>query len=168
MALREGRSTYCQLDTYEEILWKFKPKYNYYHSRKCIWKCLTCRVQCVNTLRLRRNGQHLANIIFKRIFFSENVWIGIKISLKFVPKGPINNILALVQIMAWRCPVTSHCMNQWWLVYQRIYVTRPQRVNKPHSNLVSNVQQCWLEVSYTEHLQKCQGKISHCQKAQGK
>ena len=26
------------------------------------------------------------------------------ISLKFVPKGSINNILALVQIMAWRRP----------------------------------------------------------------
>ena len=30
------------------------------------------------------------------------IWISIKISLKFVPKGTINNILALVQIMAWR------------------------------------------------------------------
>ena len=30
------------------------------------------------------------------------VWIPIKISLKFVPEGPINNISALVQIMAWR------------------------------------------------------------------
>ena len=28
----------------------------------------------------------------------------IKISLEFVLKGPINNIPALVQIMAWRCP----------------------------------------------------------------
>ena len=33
---------------------------------------------------------------------NENVSISIKISLKFVPKGPINNIPALVQIMAWR------------------------------------------------------------------
>ena len=36
--------------------------------------------------------------------FPENVWILIKISLKFIPKGPINNILALVQIMVWRRP----------------------------------------------------------------
>ena len=42
--------------------------------------------------------------IFKRIFLNENVWILIKISLKFVPKGLINNIPALVQIMAWRRP----------------------------------------------------------------
>ena len=33
---------------------------------------------------------------------NENVRISIKISLKFVPKGPINNIPALAQIMAWR------------------------------------------------------------------
>ena len=37
---------------------------------------------------------------FKCIFLNENIWISIKISLKFVPKGPINNIPALVQIMA--------------------------------------------------------------------
>ena len=42
--------------------------------------------------------------IFKCIFLNANVWISIKISLKFVPKGPINNIPALVQIMAWRHP----------------------------------------------------------------
>ena len=38
------------------------------------------------------------------IFLNENVWISIKMSLKFVPTGPINNIPALVQIMAWRRP----------------------------------------------------------------
>ena len=34
--------------------------------------------------------------IFKCTFLNENVWIPIKISLKFVPKGQINNISALV------------------------------------------------------------------------
>ena len=38
------------------------------------------------------------------IFLNENVSILIKISLKFVPRGPISNILVLVQIMAWRQP----------------------------------------------------------------
>ena len=42
--------------------------------------------------------------IFKCIFLNENVWITIEISLKFVPKDPINNIPALVQIMAWHQP----------------------------------------------------------------
>ena len=40
--------------------------------------------------------------IFKYIFLDENIWILIKISLKCVAKGPINNIPALVQIMACR------------------------------------------------------------------
>ena len=56
----------------------------------------------INTLRPGWNEPQFADDIFKRIFFNENVWISIKISLKFVPKGPINNIPALVQIMAWR------------------------------------------------------------------
>ena len=47
-----------------------------------------------NALSPRRNGQHFANDIFRRILFNENVWISIKISLKFVPVVPINNIPA--------------------------------------------------------------------------
>ena len=38
----------------------------------------------------------------KRIFVNENVRIAIKISLKFVPEGPINKNPALVQMRAWR------------------------------------------------------------------
>ena len=50
------------------------------------------------------NGCHFADDIFKCILLNENVWIPTKISLKFVSKGPINNIPAIVQIMAWRRP----------------------------------------------------------------
>ena len=60
--------------------------------------------QWVNTMRVRQNGCYLTNNIFKWIFFNENVCILIKISLKFVPRGPINNIPSLVQIMAWHRP----------------------------------------------------------------
>ena len=85
-----------------------------------------------NSLRPRRNEQHFADDIFKRIFFNENVWISIKISLKFVPKGPINNIPALVQIMAWRRsgdkPLSEPMMVS---LPTHICVTRPQWVN-PH------------------------------------
>ena len=55
-------------------------------------------------MRPRQNGRHFADDIFKRIFLNENIWIPIKMSPKFGPKGPINNIPALVQIMAWRRP----------------------------------------------------------------
>ena len=57
-----------------------------------------------NTLRSRRNRHHFADDIFKCIFLNENVSISIKISLKFIPNNPINNIPALGQIMAWRWP----------------------------------------------------------------
>ena len=56
----------------------------------------------LNTLRPRQNGRRFADDIFKRIFLNENVCIAIKFALKFVPKGPINSIATLVQIMAWR------------------------------------------------------------------
>ena len=55
----------------------------------------------INTLRPRQNGWHFADI-FKCIFLNEKGCILIKISVIFVPMGPINNIAALVQIMAWR------------------------------------------------------------------
>ena len=57
-----------------------------------------------STLRPRQNGRHLPDDIFKYISWNENAWIPIKISLKFVPKGPTNNIPVLVQIMVWRRP----------------------------------------------------------------
>ena len=56
----------------------------------------------INILRPKQNGRNFADNIFKCIFLNENVWIPVKISLKYVPNGPINNIPTLVQIMAWR------------------------------------------------------------------
>ena len=49
----------------------------------------------------RQDGRHFPDEIFRCIFFNENVWISIKIWQKFVLKA------------------TSHCLNQWWLVYWR-------------------------------------------------
>ena len=87
----------------------------------------------VNTLRPRQNGRHFPDDIFKCIFLNENIWISIKISLKFVPKGPINNNPALVQIMAWRRlggkPLSEPMMVSF---LTHICVTRPQWVNKPY------------------------------------
>ena len=58
----------------------------------------------INTLRPRQNGRHFPDDIFKCIFLNENVSISNIISLKFISKGPINNIPALIQIMARRRP----------------------------------------------------------------
>ena len=82
-----------------------------------------------NTLRQRRNW-HFADDNFKRIFFNENVRISINNSLKFVPKGPINNIPALVQIMAWRRPGDKPLSEPMVVsLLTHICVTRPQWVN---------------------------------------
>ena len=58
----------------------------------------------LNTLRPIQNGCHFADDRFKCIFLNGNIWISITISVKFVPKGPINNIPALFRIMAWCRP----------------------------------------------------------------
>ena len=58
----------------------------------------------INTLRPTQNGRHFADDIFICIFVNENGWVSINISPNFIPKGEINNMSALVQIMAWRRP----------------------------------------------------------------
>ena len=77
----------------------------------------------INTLSPRENGDHFADDIFKCIFMNENVWISIKISLKFVHKGPINNNPALVQIMACRRvgdkPLSEPMLTQFTDAYMR-------------------------------------------------
>ena len=94
----------------------------------------------LNTLRPRQNGRHYADDIFKCIFLNENVSIVIKISLKFVPKDPINNIPALVQIMAWRRagnkPLSEPIMVS---LSTHICVTRPQ----------------WVKLLYWDEMRQC-------------
>ena len=88
------------------------------------------RPQWVNTLRQRQNGRHFTDAIFKCIFLNENVWIPTKISLEFVPQGPINNIPALVQIMTWRRPGNKPLSGPMMVrLPTHICVTRPQWVN---------------------------------------
>ena len=91
---------------------------------------LVLLVMAVNTLRPRQNGCRFPNNIFKQIFMNKNIWISIKFSLKFVPKGPINNIPALVQIMALRRPGGKPLSEPMMVILlMHICVTRPQWVN---------------------------------------
>ena len=87
------------------------------------------RPQWVNSSSPRQNGRHFTDDIFKCIFLNENVWISIKISLKFVPKGPINNIPALVQIIARHRPGDKPLSVPMMVsLPKHIYVTWPQWV----------------------------------------
>ena len=54
----------------------------------------------VNTLRPGQNGRRFADDTLECIFLDENIRNSIKIAFKFVPDGPINNILTLVQKMS--------------------------------------------------------------------
>ena len=84
----------------------------------------------LNTLRPRQNGRHFPDDISKCIFLNENTWISIKISLKFVPKGPIDKIPALGQIMAWRRSGDKPLFEPMMVSLQtHICVTRPRWVN---------------------------------------
>ena len=75
----------------------------------------------VNSSPPGHNGRHFADDVLKRIFFNENCCILIQISLKCVCRVPINNNLALVQIMAWRQQATSHNLTNADPVHWRIY-----------------------------------------------
>ena len=70
-------------------------------KRKHCFSFVMCN-STVNTLRPRQNGNYFPSDILKCISFNENICISFKISLEFVPRGPINNIRSLVQLMAWR------------------------------------------------------------------
>ena len=62
----------------------------------------------------------------------ENARISLKISLTFVPKVRINNILALVQIMDWHRPSDKPLSEPMLVSFlTHICVTRPQWVNSP-------------------------------------
>ena len=92
----------------------------------------------INTLRPRQNGRHFPDDSFKWIFLNENVWISIEVSLKFAPKGPINNIPALVQIMAWRRPGDKPLSEPMMVsLLTHICVTRPHWVKTGMEYVVS-------------------------------
>ena len=116
------------------------------HNLRHLWTTSTCPrhigynlisspegITVVNTLRPRQNGRHFPDDNLKRIFLNENVWFSMTISLKFVPRGPINNIPALVQIMAWRRPGDKPLSGPMMVrLPTHICVTRPPWVNAFH------------------------------------
>ena len=83
-----------------------------------------------NTLRPSHNCRHFADDIFKCIFLNENVGVLLKISLKFVPKVWIDNIPALVQMMAWHRPGDKPLSEPMLVsLLTHICITRPQWFN---------------------------------------
>ena len=79
-----------------------------------------------NTVRPRPNGDHFPDDIFRCIFVNENenVYISIKISLKFVPKHLINNNQAFVQILVSEPLVVRLSTDIWITRHQRVKLFR--------------------------------------------
>ena len=104
------------------------------HSSCSSFLIISMKNALLTHLRPRENRHHVADNIFKCIFLNEIVWISLWISLKFVPKVQINNIPALVQIMAWPGdkPLSEPMMVS---LLTHICVTRPQWVMIPDSSL---------------------------------
>ena len=72
----------------------------------------------LNTLRPRQYGRRFADDTFKRIVLNENIRISIKISLKFVPKDPINNNPAFGNVV---CKMTTTLFNLHCVKYFKIF-----------------------------------------------
>ena len=89
-----------------------------------LWNCFQMNgTQDLNSSPPEQNGCHFAGNIFKYIFVNEKFCILINISLKFVPKGQVNNIPPLVQIMAWHRigdkPLSEPMLTQFTDAYMR-------------------------------------------------
>ena len=67
-------------------------------------------------LPLDKMAAILADDIFNCIFLNENDKILIKISLKYVPRSPIDNKPALVQVMAWR-QIGDKPLSEPWCIH---------------------------------------------------
>ena len=104
------------------------------------YEAIICRIRLCNP---NRTINH---------FLNENVWILNKISLNFVPKCLINNISALIQIMAWcqpgDCPFSEPMMFRF---LTQICVTRPRWVKAPENPPQPFAYYIFITVMSNEH-----------------
>ena len=113
---------------YQMYYWICHAPFSIYSSPEFISYQNGILLGCRNTLRPRQNGPQFADDNFKYIFV--NIWISIKISPMFVPDVRINNIPAVIQIMAWRRPGDKPLSEPMMVsLLTHIYVTRHQWVN---------------------------------------
>ena len=94
-----GRNIWQELQQQSNTAVWWPGNFSWPHSPACTGSMQWyARDQTLKTLRPGQNGRRFADNVFKCIFLSENVWILIRISLKFVPNGQMNNIPTLVRL----------------------------------------------------------------------
>ena len=106
-----------------------------------------------STLSPKQNGCNFADDIFNCIFLNGNIWFALKIPLKFILKGPNNNITTLVQIMVW-CRPGDKPLSEPMMVSLLMHkcITLPQ----------------WVNAAYTSHhywIQLTDNFINYCPNA---
>ena len=128
------------------VLW-YSPESNFtvtahaavLHLKIILFKIIATRMSLTHWVRDKMAA------IFQTTFSNAFCWMKmyefrLKISLKFVPQGPINNIPALVQIMAWRRPGDKPLSGPMMVkLPTHICVTRPQWVKVIASNAAATL-----------------------------
>ena len=113
---------------YEATYWTWSNLPDDNHSMKPLGPAVQL---CLCWSPLGQNGRHFADDIFRCIFVNEKFCILIKISLKFVPKGPIDNNPVLVQNNG-LAPKRRQAII--WTnahpIHWRVYVTLVELINK--------------------------------------
>ena len=121
----------CEISTRFYILSNFQGDFNYFMAwcpqttsnyQNIWWPNFKSPHESLCHNAITNWGQDKVPAILQTTFsiafhFDEYILMSLDISLKFVPRGPIDNTLWLVQ-------ATSHYLNQWWLVYWRLYASR--------------------------------------------
>ena len=103
----------------------------------------------LNTFGAETNGHHF-DTTFKLIFLNDNCGILIPISLKFVPKGPVHNNTALVQVMAW-CQIGDKPLSEPKMVFHLLMLRCvTQSIWVKVKFLVD-----WRDIFFTHVFQKC-------------
>ena len=104
------------------------------------------RPQWFNSLAPGRCGSYLELVIFKLISRIAISSICCGIASRWMLKDLTDDLSALVQVMAWNRPATSHYLSQCWSRSRSPYgITRPQWVNVECSTLIgSGSELIWL------------------------
>ena len=110
------------------VKWTNILQWNFFYKKihlQIVCKMLTICSGCdvLTHLPLDKMATILADNNFKCIFLNENDRIPIRISLEFVPRSPIDNKPALVQVMAWHLtgnkPLSEPVVTQFTDAYMR-------------------------------------------------
>ena len=115
----------------------------------------------IDTLNLEQSSQYFAD--GKCIIWDETTCIFIRISCVVLPKGPIDNMSALTQVIAWRWTGDRPLyLSQWWTSSMTfIYATRSQCVKTCHNFtdtyrlLVASLMSLMASLLTTSPMQQC-------------